>query len=111
LTGEGFNKPAGFTNKSRRRKLITPHLSCFSPYDFNFELSLLSQIYRLYPKCELKSKKEWPTGVTVRDAFSKLIRTKIETNVISKNDAKLILDSIPLFVDGIRSDPKFKNRR
>jgi hypothetical protein len=47
----------------------------------------------------------------VRDAFFKLIRTKIETNIISKSDAKILLDSIPLFVDGIRSDPKFKNRR
>lgn len=61
--------------------------------------------------CELKSRKEWPTGVTVSNAFSKMIRTKIETNVISKNDAKIILDSIPLFVNGIRNDPKFKNRR
>ena len=111
LTGEGFSRPAGYSNKSRKRKYVNPRLSCFSSSDFDFELSLISQIYGLYPQCELKPKKEWPTGVTVRDAFFKLIRTKIETNIISKNDAKIVLDSIPLFVDGIRSDPKFKNRR
>jgi hypothetical protein len=59
----------------------------------------------------LDEKKLWPTGWTFNDAQILFLRQKLEYTSIRRTDLQLILDYLPLFTDGVRCDPKFRQRR
>jgi hypothetical protein len=68
-------------------------------------------MFRIQPGCNLHENKCWPTGVTVRRSFVDFFKTKIEMNIVSDQDALIIFHNLPMIASGVRSDPKFSNRR
>lgn len=60
----------------------------------------------------LPNEKVFPSGEALADSWTSFVREKCDiVSSLTKSDAQLIMDYLPAMVEGVRQDPKYKNRR
>lgn len=99
------------------------HLAGSLATERNIKMNLLSKCYlpkRVKPEKHLwgmplhvSEPRLWPTGYVLNSQHVKFLRMKAETQfqIISRKDAQLVLDYLPIITCAIRDDPKLRNKR
>lgn len=125
--GDGVSLDRKSSKKARTS--VKASLNCFVKDELSRDSAevsrlLVSQFAHMNPEVEsdqvkaylnkapkLQEQWQWPTGLALNEAYTGFIQRNIEpeTDVRSKNDAKIVSDFLPLMVSSLKTE--VKNRR